>query len=73
MAYMVYQRYTTAVKRGYRERADADEQLARSIDFRRWLESLEIDPEIRAGLVEQALALQHGFEEVTGSPSEHHR
>ena len=67
MAYMVYQRYTTAVKRGYRDRADASEQHDRAVGFRRWLESLEIDPVIRADLVEQALALEHGFEEIVRS------
>jgi hypothetical protein len=59
---MVYQRYTTAVKRAYQERADVTEQHARAVEFREWLQSLEIDADIRAELVEQALALEHGFE-----------
>lgn len=59
---MVYQRYTTAVKRAYRNRPDAAEQRARSVEFRQWLESLAIDPAIRAELVEQARALEHGFD-----------
>lgn len=62
MAYMVYQRYTTAVKRAYHERADVTEQHARAVEFRQWLEALAIDAEIRAELVEQARALEHGFE-----------
>jgi len=69
VAYMVYQRYTTAVKRGYRARADAPEQLARVREFRAWLESLAIDPTIRAELVEQARALEWGFEEATARPA----
>jgi hypothetical protein len=64
MAYMVYQRYTTAVKRAYRDRADAPEEHHRAVAFRQWLEALEIDATIRADLVEQALALEHGFDEV---------
>ena len=64
MAYMVYQRYTTAVKRGYRDRDDAPAEHARAVEFRTWLEHLDIDPSIRADLVEQALALEHGFEEI---------
>ena len=59
---MVYQRYTTAVKRGYRDRPDAAAQHARAVEFRSWLESLVIDPSIRAELVEQARAIEHGFE-----------
>jgi hypothetical protein len=61
---MVYQRYTTAVKRAYRDRSDATAQLTRAVDFRTWLESLAIDPSIRAELVEQARAIEHGFEEA---------
>jgi len=66
---MVYQRYTTAVKRGYRDRADARDQYTRAIEFRTWLQHLDIDAGIRADLVEQALALEHGFEEVVGARS----
>jgi hypothetical protein len=61
---MVYQRYTTAVKRGYRDRSDAAAHHARAVEFRTWLESLAIDPSIRAELVEQARAVEHGFEEA---------
>lgn len=64
MAYMVYQQYTTAVKRAYRDRADVAEQRARARAFREWLQSLEIDPAIRADLVEQALALERGFQDI---------
>jgi len=59
---MVYQRYTTAVKRAYEGRPDATAQHARSVEFREWLEALVIDATIRAELVEQARALEHGFE-----------
>jgi hypothetical protein len=59
---MVYQRYTTAVKRGYQDRPDVRAQHARVVEFREWLQSLDIDVEIRAELVEQARALEHGFE-----------
>jgi hypothetical protein len=62
VAYMVYQRYTTAVKRGYQDRPDAAAQHARALEFREWLQSLEIDTDVRAELVEQARALEHGFE-----------
>jgi hypothetical protein len=69
MAHMVYQRYTTAVKRGYRDRPDASAQLARATDFREWLEQLQVDTAVRAELVEQARALEHGFKEIVARPS----
>jgi hypothetical protein len=69
MAFMVFQQYTTAVKRGYRGRTDAVAQLARATQFRHWLEQLEIDASVRAELVEQARALEHGFEEAVARPT----
>ncbi|HUV09645.1 MAG TPA: hypothetical protein VMX12_01625 [Acidimicrobiia bacterium] len=69
MAYMVYQRYTTAVKRGYTGRTDVAAQHQRAIEFRAWLEELEIDAVIRADLVEQARALEHGFQQLARSPT----
>ncbi len=64
MAYMVYQQYTTAVKQAYRGRPDAPDEHARARAFREWLARLEIDPTVRAELVELALSLERGFEEV---------
>ena len=69
MAYMVFQQYTTAVKRAYCGREDAAAQLARATEFRRWLEQLDIDAPLRAELVEQARALEHGFEEAMARPT----
>jgi hypothetical protein len=65
---MVYQRYTTAVKRGYAGRLEIAAQHARAVEFRAWLEALEIDATIRADLVEQARALEHGFEQLGVRP-----
>ena len=64
---MLYQQYTTAVKRGYRSRPDAGIQHARATEFRAWLEQLEIDAAVRADLVEQARAVEHGFEQLVNS------
>ena len=61
---MVYQPYTTAVKAAYSDRRDAPEQLAQATGFRVWLESLEIDAAIRGELVQQARALERGFEQL---------
>ncbi len=66
---MVYQRYTTAVKRGYSGRVDVAAAHRRAIEFRAWLEGLEIDEMIRADLVEQARALEHGFEQLVRVPT----
>ena len=61
---MVYQPYTTAVKAAYTDRSDAPEQFVRATEFRVWLESLEIDASIRGELVQQARALERGFEQL---------
>lgn len=68
---MVYQRYTTAVEEGYRDRP-AEEVAAHAAEARRcraWLASLEIDPAIRAGLVEQMATLEGAFEGVLRLPT----
>ncbi len=65
MAYMVYQRYTTAILDAYRDRPDVAEHVDQARAHRRWLESLEIDPAIRTSLVEQARALEEAFERLS--------
>ena len=66
---MIYQRYTTAVKRAYRGDQDVDSHHARATEFREWLEGLVIEPAVRADLVEQARAIEHGFEELAHAPA----
>lgn len=64
--YMVYQRATTAVREGYRE-ADASvvqSQLAEARRALAWLEGLEVDPDVRAWLVEPMAALEEVFAEL---------
>jgi hypothetical protein len=63
MAYMIYQQYTTAVKEGYADHSQPDiaQQAAAAKTCREWLESLEIDPQIRDALVEQIKALEEAF------------
>ena len=62
MAYMVYQQYTTAVLEAYRDRHDeADRLESEARSFRRWLESLDLDPRVRNTLVEQARTLEEAF------------
>ena len=61
MAYMVYQQYTTAVLDAYAGRPDVADHLASARECRRWLESLDIEPNVRAALVEQAQVLEAAF------------
>lgn len=65
MAWMIYQRYTTAVIEGYGGRP-VDDHLDAARAHRRWLEGLEIDVGLRASLVEQAKAIEEGFEQIGG-------
>lgn len=66
MAYMIYQQYTTAIKEGYANhpRQDIKQHAASARTCREWLESLEIDPQLRATLVEQIQALEDAFGEL---------
>lgn len=71
--YMVHQRTTTAVRDAYRgaDRAVIERELAESRRSRAWLESLQIDPAVRASLVEPIAILEEAFAEIartTASP-----
>lgn len=61
MAYMVMQRYTTAILEAYGGIEDVTPQLAAARSHRMWLEGLEIEPGVRAALVEQAKAVEDAF------------
>ena len=65
MAYMVYQRYTTAIREAYGAADvpldDLQEQLASARGARRWLESLIIDPSIRASMAEPIAVIEEAF------------
>lgn len=64
--YMIYQQYKTAVADGYRgrPRAEIDAQIGEATSCRRWLESLEIAPDIRGVLVEQVRTVETAFREL---------
>jgi hypothetical protein len=66
MAYMIYQQYTTAVKEGYAGHPQPviAQQAEAAKSCREWMESLEINAQIRDGLVEQIRALEEAFEEL---------
>jgi hypothetical protein len=65
--YMVHQRTTTAVREGYRDAdpVDVEQQLAQARQARAWLESLEIDPDVRAWLIEPIAVLEEAFAETS--------
>ena len=65
MAYMVHQRYTTAIRDAYRHGRDPGDLRAHLVEARRtcaWLESLDIDPALRASLVEPIAVLEDVFD-----------
>lgn len=64
MAYMVYQRYTTAILDAYRGSTEVAQHHQRAQSFRRWLESLDIDGAVKSALVEQARAIEAAFDRL---------
>lgn len=63
MVYMMYQQYTTAVKEAYatRPRSELAQNAAAARASREWVESLDLDPQLRGALVEQLRALEDAF------------
>lgn len=64
MTYMIYQQYTTAIKAAYADHPDVAQHAAAARTCRQWLESLEIDPQLRTALVEQIRALEEAFKDL---------
>ncbi|HLE58280.1 MAG TPA: hypothetical protein VJA85_01395 [Candidatus Limnocylindria bacterium] len=73
MAYMVMQRTTTAVREAYAGRADVAEQHTRARECRAWLESLAIQPALRAELVEPIRAVEEALADVLRAPAAYRR
>jgi hypothetical protein len=61
---MVYQQYVTAVKEAYSGRPNVDEMAKTAKSYRQWLESLEIDDTLRAGLVEPIQTIEEAFKDL---------
>jgi hypothetical protein len=64
MPYMFYQQYETAVKQAYSGHPDAARHAATATSCRKWLESLEITPQVRDTLVEQMRVLEEAFQDA---------
>lgn len=67
MAYMLYHRYKAAVRDAYagRSRDEVAQLLNETESFRRWIDALEIDRSVRAGLSEQLAAIEEAFRELS--------
>jgi len=66
MAYMVYQRVATAIRDAYHGSPGPrlEDGLAEARRARAWLESLDIDPTLRASLVEPIAVVEDTFREL---------
>jgi hypothetical protein len=64
MAYMIYQRYTTAILDAYKDSNEVATHVAKARSHRQWLESLAIEPAVKATLVEQARIIEEAFERL---------
>lgn len=62
--YMIYQQYTTAIKTAYSGRRDVSVQVEAASSCRRWLESLEIEADLRNALVEPIRVLEEAFQDL---------
>ncbi len=63
--YMIYQQYINAVTEAYRGHPENFLHAEKARICREWLESLEIQPELRDPLVEQIRALETAFEDLS--------
>lgn len=66
MAWMIYQRYTTAILDAYVDDPDVANHLRKAREYREWLESLRTDNNISSALVEQARIVEEAFERLAG-------
>lgn len=67
--YMIYQQYKTAIKAAYAGYPDVASEAKKAKAYRQWLQSLDISPDLRAPLVEQALALEEAFADLSQADS----
>ena len=62
--YMLYQQYTTAIRQRYAGSLEVTRHASAAKACREWLESLDIDPRLRIGLVEQVRTLEEAFADL---------
>ena len=67
--YMIYQQYTTAIRNAYSGGQDVKQQAESARYCRQWLESLEIEVDLRNALVEPIRVLEEAFQDLVDRPS----
>jgi hypothetical protein len=60
--YMIYQQYISAILEAYTGNPDVHEHLQHARRSRQWLESLEIDIQLRISLLEPIQMLEETFQ-----------
>jgi len=65
--YMIYQQYQTAIKNSYSGAQDLQQHIETARRCRKWLESLDINVDLRNSLAEPIQVLQEAFEDLTDS------
>jgi len=63
--YMIFQQYTSAIKEAYSGQPDVSQHVESARIFRKWLESLNIDVELRNSLVEPIQVLEEAFVDLS--------
>ena len=64
MPYMIYQQYKTAIKAAYADAGNLDELYRSAASCRKFLESLQIEAQLRNPLVEQLVWIEDAFVEL---------
>jgi len=62
--YMIYQQYTSAIKGAYSGHRDVSRHAEAAKASREWLESLEIEADLRDALTEPIRALEEAFQDL---------
>jgi len=62
--FMIYQQYTTAIKKAYADHPDLVHHAKTAESCRQWLESLEINPNLHTALFEQIQTLEEAFKDL---------
>ena len=62
--YMIYQQYTSATKGAYAGHRDVSRHAESAKASREWLESLDIDADLRDALVEPMRVLEEAFQDL---------
>lgn len=62
--YMIYQQYQTAIRKSYADKNDLEQHVESARFCQEWLNSLDIDVDLRNSLVEPIQVLREAFQEL---------